>query len=76
MKNKHKIAVDMIDSRFLAFASGGPSAVLHAETSMAIEMAYALGAISFEEHSYYVARRHKLGELEHNAIMACLGVRS
>lgn len=74
--SKHKIAVDMIDSRFLAFASGGSSAALHAETAMAIEMAYALGAIGSTEHTYYVARRHKIVELEHESTMARLGGRS
>lgn len=72
MSRNHQIAVDMIEARFLAFASGKSSADLHAETSMAIEMAYALGAIGFDEHRHYVARRHRILEREHTEFMARL----
>ncbi|QLL11733.1 hypothetical protein [Pseudomonas chlororaphis] len=70
MSRQHQIAIDMIDARFLAFARGESSDSLHAETSMAIEMAYSLGAISDAEHRHYVARRKRIIEREHDEFMA------
>ncbi|SEC26304.1 hypothetical protein SAMN05216178_4019 [Pseudomonas saponiphila] len=64
MSRKHQTAVDMIEARFQALIAKS-TCCLHAETDMAIEMAYALGAISLEEHRHYVARRHRILEREH-----------
>ena len=58
------VALDMIDSRFVLLNAGDSSATLHAETSMAIEMAHSLGAIDIEEHRYYVARLHRLFSMQ------------
>ena len=62
--NQHDIAVGMIDSRFQALNDGNTSASLHAETSMAIEMAHSLGAIDLEEHGSYVRRLHRIYEIQ------------
>lgn len=56
MSRAHDTALGMIDSRFALLRAGDSSAQLHAETSMAIEMAHALGAIDIKEHRHYVAR--------------------
>lgn len=75
MSDNHEIAVRMIEARFEAINRGDPSDGLHAETSMAIEMAYALGAISLEEHRYYVQRRDKIIDLEHKEFMGRFAAR-
>lgn len=72
MSRAHDTALAMIDSRFVLLLNGDTSAQLHAETSMAIEMAYALGAIDLEEHRYYVARRNRILEREHTELMTRL----
>ena len=69
MSRNHGIAVDMIDSRFAKLLAGNTSAQLHAETSMAVEMAHALGAIDMKEHSYYVARQNRIYERQSNEFM-------
>lgn len=72
MSRAHDTALAMIDSRFVLLLEGDTSPQLHGETAMAIEMAYALGAIGFDEHTYYVTRRNKIIEREHADFMAKL----
>lgn len=67
--NKHTIAVDMIDTRFNQLLAGNTSAQLHAETSMAVEMAHALGVIDLSEHRHYVARQDRILERQHQDLM-------
>ncbi|WP_223513904.1 hypothetical protein [Pseudomonas sp. GL-R-26] len=67
--NKRDIAVDMIDSRFNKLLAGNTSAQLHAETSMAIEMAHALGVIDIDEHRHYVARQDRILDRQHRDLM-------
>jgi len=69
MSRAHQTALDMIDSRFALLRDGNTSAQLHAETSMAIEMAHALGAIDIEEHRHYVARQDRIIERQHEELM-------
>lgn len=69
MSRKHDIALDMIDSRFVLLRNGDSSAQLHAETSMAIEMAHALGAIDISEHHHYVARLDRLYQAQAEAFL-------
>ena len=59
-RRQHQIAVDMIDSRFSLLQAGETSAVVHAEESMAVELAYSLGAIDMDEHRHYVERRDRI----------------
>lgn len=59
-RRQHQIAVDMIDSRFSLLQAGETSAVVHAEASMAVELAYSLGAIDMDEHRHYVERRDRI----------------
>lgn len=72
MSRGHEIAVGMIDSRFAKLLAGNTSAQLHAETSMAVEMAHALGAIDVHEHQHYVARQDRILEHQHQDLMAKL----
>lgn len=65
----HKIATDMINSRFEKLNEGCTSAQLHAETSMAIEMAHALGAIDIGEHRHYVERQDRILDRQHQDLM-------
>lgn len=69
MSRAHQTALDMIDSRFALLRDGNTSAQLHAETSMAIEMAHALGAIDIEEYRHYVARQDRIIERQHEELM-------
>lgn len=62
--NKHDIAIGMIDSRFEALNAGNSTATLHAETSMAIEMAHSLGAICMDEHRHYNLRLNRIYEAQ------------
>ncbi|MCK3849966.1 hypothetical protein [Pseudomonas sp. W2Jun17] len=59
-RRQHQIAVDMIDSRFALLQAGETSAVVHAEASIAVELAYSLGAIDMDEHRHYVERRDRI----------------
>jgi hypothetical protein len=59
----------MIDSRFAKLNEGSTSAQLHAETSMAIEMAHALGAIDISEHRHYVERQDRILGHQHQVLM-------
>ena len=70
MSRAHDTALGMIDSRFALLRDGNSSAQLHAETSMAIEMAHALGAIDIYEHRHYVARLHRIYQTQAEAFLA------
>ena len=72
MSRAHIIAVGMINSRFVELLAGNTSAQLHAETSMAIEMAHSLGAIDISEYSHYVARQNRIIERQHQDLLAKL----
>lgn len=69
MSRNHQIAVDMIEARFQALIAKS-TCCLDSETDMAIEMAYALGAISLEEHRYYARRLHLIKEREYDEWLA------
>ncbi|TWC50144.1 hypothetical protein FBY04_12037 [Pseudomonas sp. SJZ080] len=69
MSRQHQIAVDMIDSRFTQLNAGSTSAQLHAETSMAYEMAHSLGAIDNREYGHYKARHNRIIEIQHQELM-------
>lgn len=69
MSRKHETALGMIDSRFALLRDGNSSAQLHAETSMAIEMAHALGAIDIEEHHHYAARLEHFYQIQAEAFL-------
>ena len=71
--NRHDQAVDIIEARFSALTKSG-SGILHGETSMAIEMAYTLGAIDVHLHRHYVARLSKIIEREQEELMWKMGV--
>ena len=72
MSRNHEIAVGMINSRFLKLRAGNTSAQLHAEVSMAYEMAHSLGAIDTNEHRHFVARQDRILERQHQDLMAKL----
>ena len=57
--SNHDNAMQIIESRFKLLEAGDTSAVVHAEASMAIEMAHSCGVISLEEYDP-LARRHRL----------------
>lgn len=69
MSQNHQTATDMIEARLQALIAKS-TCCLHAETDMAIEMAYALGAISLKEHRHYVARRVRILEHEYQEFVA------
>lgn len=69
-RRQHQVALDMIDSRFVLLNAGDSSATLHAETSMAIEMAHAVGAIDIDEHRHYVGRLHRIYSIQSEAFLA------
>ncbi|MCP9731552.1 hypothetical protein NIM88_04010 [Pseudomonas sp. GBPI_506] len=69
-RRQHQIAVDMIDSRFALLQAGETSAVVHAEASMAVELAYSLGAIDMDEHRHYVERRDRIYARQAEAFIA------
>lgn len=69
MSSKNQIATDMIGARFEQLNAGSTSAQLHSETSMAIEMAHALGAIDIGEHHHYIARLDRIIDSQHQALM-------
>ena len=64
------IACGIIESRIDKMLAGDTSSSLESETSMAIEMAYALGAIECEEHRHYVRRINKIVERAQKEFMA------
>jgi len=63
--NKHDIATGMIDSRFNLINLGDTSAAVHAEASMAVEMAHALGIIDSTEYDYYRAWHNRIIGIQH-----------
>ncbi|WP_219096583.1 hypothetical protein [Pseudomonas sp. UMAB-40] len=70
MNRKHEVALGMIDSRFALLRNGDSSAQLHAETSMAIEMAHALAAIDIDEHRHYVDRLDRMYQVQSEAFLS------
>lgn len=70
------IACGIIESRIDKMLAGDTSSSLESETSMAIEMAYALGAIECEEHTHYVRRVNRILERNHTELMHKLRERS
>jgi RNase P subunit RPR2 len=72
--NRHDQAVDIIEARISALIKSS-SGMLHGETSMAIEMAYTLGAIDIHLHRHYVARLGKIIEREQIELMRKIGVK-
>jgi len=73
--NRHDQAVEIIEARFSALTSSS-SGMLHGETSMAIEMAYTLGAIDIHLHRHYVERLRKIIEREQIELMRKMGVKA
>lgn len=69
MSRAHETALAMIDSRFALLRAGDNSAQLHAETSMAIEMAHALGAIDIDEHRHYAGRLDRIYQMQSEAFL-------
>ena len=59
MRN-HDNAMQIIESRFKHLEAGSTSAVVHAELSMAIEMAHSFGVISLEEYDPLVRRQNAI----------------
>lgn len=58
--SNHDNAMQIIESRFKLLEAGDTSAVVHAELSMAIEMAHSCGVISLEEYSPLVLRQNAI----------------
>ena len=58
--SNHDNAMQIIESRFKLLESGDTSAVVHAELSMAIEMAHSCGVISLEEYEPLVRRQNAI----------------
>jgi uncharacterized protein YfaT (DUF1175 family) len=63
--NKNDIAIGVIDSRLKLLDAGETSAAVHAETSMAIEMAHSLGAIDVTEYGYFRAWHNRIIGIQH-----------
>ena len=76
MSRANIIAVGMIDARFECIRNGDTSYQLFAETSMAMEMAYALGAIGDDEFSHYKERYNRLYQAQAEAFLADVRARS
>lgn len=70
MSRNHQIAVAMIDSRLDLLQAGETSAVVHAEASMAVELAYSLSAIDTGEHRFYTERLNHIYSLQSEAALA------
>jgi len=66
----HDTAERMIEEEFKGLTSAIHPATCHGRLSMAIELAYSLGAIDIEEHRYYNARHRKIIQHEHDELMA------
>lgn len=69
MSRENVIAVGMIDARFDCIRNGDTSAQLFAETSMAMEMAYALGAIDDGAFTHYKERYNRLYQNQAEAFL-------
>lgn len=76
MSRANVIAVGMIDARFDCIRKGDSSAQVFAETSMAMEMAYALGAIDDGEFFHYKERYNRLYKTQAEAFLADIRARS
>ena len=76
MSRENVIAVGMIDARFDCIRNGDTSAQLFAETSMAMEMAYALGAIDDGAFTHYKERYNRLYQTQAEAFIADMRGRS
>ncbi|AIG00893.1 MULTISPECIES: hypothetical protein [Pseudomonas] len=76
MSRANVIAVGMIDARFECIRNGDTSSQLFAETSMAMEMAYALGAIDDGEFFHYKERYNRLYQTQAEAFLADIRARS
>ncbi|WP_248769102.1 hypothetical protein [Pseudomonas sp. MWU12-2345] len=70
MSRAHNVAVGIIDARFDCLRNGDTSPQLFAETSMAFEMAYAIGVIDDIEFGNYKARFHRFHEAHAAAFVA------
>ena len=70
--SNHDNAMQIIESRFKLLEAGDTSAVVHAELSMAIEMAHSCGVISLEEYEPLVRRQNAIYEKQSKAVMAML----
>ncbi|WP_017903566.1 hypothetical protein [Pseudomonas asplenii] len=68
--SRRSIAVGMIDARFDCLRAGQTSEGLFRETSMAVEMAYALGAINDSEYSTYKGRFDRFYQAQADAFLA------
>lgn len=76
MSRANVIAVGMIDACFDCIRNGDTSAQLFAETSMAMEMAYALGAIDDGAFTHYKERYNRLYQTQAEAFIADMRGRS
>lgn len=70
--SNHDNAMQIIESRFKLLEAGDSSAVVHAELSMAIEMAHSCGVISLEEYDPLVRRQNAIYGKQSKAVMAML----
>lgn len=70
--SNHDNAMQIIESRFKLLEAGDTSAVVHAELSMAIEMAHSCGVISLEEYDPLVRRQNSIYDKQSKAVMAML----
>lgn len=70
--SNHDNAMQIIESRFKLLEAGDTSAVVHAELSMAIEMAHSCGVISLEEYDPLVRRQNSIYDEQSKAVMAML----
>ncbi|UZD96245.1 hypothetical protein LOY64_04355 [Pseudomonas corrugata] len=68
--NKHDIATGMIDARFALLNAGDTSAAVHAEASMAIELAHSLGVIDIGEYASYRSRLERIYEIQSQYALA------
>lgn len=72
--SNHDNAMQIIESRFKLLEAGDTSAVVHAELSMAIEMAHSCGVISLAEFTPLVRRHNTLYEAQNKAFAERMGV--
>lgn len=70
--SNHDNAMQIIESRFRLLEAGDTSAVVHAELSMAIEMAHSCGVISLEEYDPLVRRANEIYREQHREIIAMM----
>ena len=70
MSRARSIAVGIINPLIDQLLAGNTSIQLHAETSMALEMAHSLGAIDLDEYTDYVLQLNRIYQREHEEFMA------